>query len=70
MSPLSGRIFSRLKQIDSLLKTPVFWGRSLKNLPQGSLVFFPYRENILCCGLAGMIAYKKRIQAPEQGFRT
>ncbi|WP_028315846.1 SIS domain-containing protein [Desulfatibacillum aliphaticivorans] len=68
MSRFSGRIFKGLKEIDSFLKTPVFFGKSLKNAPPGSLVVFPYRENVLCCGLAGMIAYKQRTHAPAEGL--
>ncbi|OIN96563.1 MAG: glutamine--fructose-6-phosphate aminotransferase [Deltaproteobacteria bacterium CG1_02_45_11] len=29
-------------------------------MPDGSLVFFPCRENVFCCGLAGIISFKNK----------
>ncbi len=38
----------------------VFLGRHLNAVPAGSIVFFPCRNTMLCCGLAGIIGYKPR----------
>ena len=36
----------------SRLKTPVYFGRSLSNVPAGSLVVFPLQRTLLGCGIA------------------
>ncbi|MCJ7830458.1 MAG: hypothetical protein MUP74_03630, partial [Desulfobacterales bacterium] len=41
-----------------LRQTRVRWGRHLAGVPPGTLVFFPVRDNLLGCGLAGIVAYK------------
>ncbi|MBF0453011.1 MAG: SIS domain-containing protein [Candidatus Magnetomorum sp.] len=43
----------------NFLKNRVFLGKSLKSVPEGSLVIFPYESNRLSCGLTGLLAYKK-----------
>ena len=58
-----------LKQIVSLVKgtigfvlpcllSDVYFGRSVAGLPDNSIVFFPCSENILYCGIAGIISFK------------
>jgi glucosamine--fructose-6-phosphate aminotransferase (isomerizing) len=41
----------------------VYFGRSPATAPPGSIVFFPVRQNLLCCGIAGIVAFK--IQASK-----
>jgi glutamine---fructose-6-phosphate transaminase (isomerizing) len=36
----------------------IFFGRALSELPENSIVFFPIMENTLCCGIAGIVAFK------------
>jgi len=45
------------------LLTNVYFGKSLKNVPEHSVIFFPYAENLLCCGLAGIISFKGKEKA-------
>jgi glucosamine--fructose-6-phosphate aminotransferase (isomerizing) len=35
----------------------VYFGRSIRGLPRGSLVFFPLQPNMLCCGIAGIVTF-------------
>ncbi len=46
------------KHAHGCLLTNVYFGKSLKNVPEHSVIFFPYAENLLCCGLAGIISFK------------
>ncbi len=48
----------------SRLKTPVYFGRSLSNVPAGSLVVFPLQRTLLGCGIAGIVALKRPASAP------
>ncbi|MCG6894402.1 MAG: SIS domain-containing protein [Desulfobacteraceae bacterium] len=41
------------------------FGKWLHRVPQGSLVFFPCRQTILGCGLAGIVAYKRAAAAEK-----
>jgi glucosamine--fructose-6-phosphate aminotransferase (isomerizing) len=47
------------------LCTPVYFGRSLAGVPTGSLVVFPLRATFLGCGIAGIVAFKRRSSASE-----
>jgi glucosamine--fructose-6-phosphate aminotransferase (isomerizing) len=60
-----------LKQIVSIVKgiigfvlpyllSDVYFGRSTAGLPDNSIVFFPCSENILCCGIAGLVSFKRK----------
>ncbi len=42
-----------------LLKTPVYFGRSLSSVPAGSLVVFPVQRTLFACGIAGIVALKR-----------
>ncbi len=48
------------------LLSDVYLGRHVDRVPNRSIVFFPYRDNIFCCGLAGIVSYKmkKRTRDP------
>ena len=47
-------------KLTAILAVKVYFGRDLAGLPGGSIVFFPYRENTLCCGIAAMVSYKQK----------
>lgn len=47
----------------AFLSIRVFIGRSPIGIPEGSIVFFPLRDNFLCCGIAGLIAIKPKKSA-------
>ncbi|MGD8241658.1 MAG: SIS domain-containing protein [Desulfobacterales bacterium] len=46
------------------LNTPVYWGRTASIPPVDALILFPVETNRLACGLAGIVAYKRRRGAP------
>jgi len=38
----------------------IYFGRHMAGVPDNSIVFFPCSENILFCGLAGIVSFKKK----------
>jgi glucosamine--fructose-6-phosphate aminotransferase (isomerizing) len=42
-----------------LFQTKIYFGKSIDNVPPGSIVFFPFRSATLFCGLAGIVAIKR-----------
>ncbi|UCD83182.1 MAG: SIS domain-containing protein [Desulfobacterales bacterium] len=46
--------------LTGILTAKVYFGRRVADLPPGSLVFFPYQERILCCGIAAIVSYKNK----------
>jgi glucosamine--fructose-6-phosphate aminotransferase (isomerizing) len=40
------------------LLAPVYFARPLSRVAPGAIVFFPLRQTCLCCGLAGLVAFK------------
>ncbi len=42
------------------LLSGVYFGRHMDRVPNHSVVFFPCRDNLLCCGLAGIVSYKMK----------
>jgi glucosamine--fructose-6-phosphate aminotransferase (isomerizing) len=44
----------------NLLTADVYIGRDLNGVPPGAIVFFPYRQNILFCGIAALVSYKRK----------
>lgn len=43
-----------------VLNSPVLFGASYHTAPAGAIIIFPDRPDMLSCGLAGIVAYKKR----------
>ena len=41
--------------INNYLKLPVYFGRSTHNVPEQSIIIFPYLTNRISCGLSGII---------------
>ncbi|MGD9106136.1 MAG: SIS domain-containing protein, partial [Desulfobacterales bacterium] len=62
-------IFSVIRQMFGLfsvcLSADVYFGRHIAGLPDGSMVFFPCRDNLLCCGLTGIVAFKQKNKADQ-----
>jgi len=58
------KVFSVIKQLYSralsCLSTNVYFGKYMAGVPDGSLVFFPCHNNILCCGLTGIVSLTKK----------
>jgi len=58
------RLGRRLRQwraaLPAMLKTSVYIGRHPSGVPQGSLVLLPCSLTRLCCGVAGIVAYKPK----------
>ncbi len=44
----------------AILAADVYFGRNMADLPAESIVFLPYRDNILCCGIAALVSYKQK----------
>jgi glucosamine--fructose-6-phosphate aminotransferase (isomerizing) len=56
-----GRFYPKLHaRARAFLATGIFFAKDLSRVPNGSIVFFPLRQNFLCCGLAGIVAFKKK----------
>ena len=51
-------------RITDYLLADVYFGKHLNAVPNHSIVFFPYRENILSCGITGIISFKSQ-KPPE-----
>jgi glucosamine--fructose-6-phosphate aminotransferase (isomerizing) len=62
--PLLRRIrhFCRTRIIwaQRLIGTRVYFGKYVDQLPDRSIVFFPCRQTVLCCGIAGIVAFKNK----------
>ena len=58
------KFFSVIKymfvQILGCLLADVYFGKHMSGVPDGSMVFFPCRDNVLCCGLTGIVSFKKK----------
>ncbi len=54
------------QQIAAFFNQPVYWGRPPKPLTADALIFFPVENSRLACGLAGIVAYKRRPLAAAQ----
>ena len=54
---------TRLQQALRLLAASVYFGKYADRLPDGSLVFFPCRQTLLCCGIAGIVTFKSKPKA-------
>jgi glucosamine--fructose-6-phosphate aminotransferase (isomerizing) len=48
------------KNMTAILTADVYFGRNLADLPAGSIVFLPYRDNFFCCGIAALVSYKQK----------
>jgi len=48
------------RKILSCLQTEVYFGRHLSRVPDRAIVFFPCRDNTLCCGLTGIVSFNNK----------
>ena len=56
-----GRFCSKLRtRVRAIVTRDVYVAKDLSQVPPGSIVFFPLRNTLLCCGLAGIVAVKKK----------
>jgi len=46
------------KLTQSYLMVNVYFGKSKSSVPEKSIIFFPYTETMLNCGLAGIVSFK------------
>jgi len=46
------------KLAHSFLTANVYFGKSKSKVPKNSIIFFPYAENMISCGLAGIVSFK------------
>ncbi|MBW1821487.1 MAG: glutamine--fructose-6-phosphate aminotransferase, partial [Deltaproteobacteria bacterium] len=51
------------KLAHSFLMANVCFGKSKASVPENSIIFFPYTENMLNCGLAGIVSFKGKEKA-------
>lgn len=63
---ISGLICAVFSNIPFYLSAKVYFGKDPANVPCRSFIFFPCQANVLCCGLAGIVSFKKeKKQAPD-----
>ncbi|MDX9786742.1 MAG: SIS domain-containing protein [Desulfobacterales bacterium] len=48
------------ERIRNTLLSRVYFGRHMRQVPAGAIVFFPCRSTVLNCGLAGLVSVKSR----------
>jgi glucosamine--fructose-6-phosphate aminotransferase (isomerizing) len=57
----TGKLFRNwIHQARSVLRADVYFGKHIHRVPDGAIVFFPCRENLLCCGIAGIVTFKNK----------
>ncbi|MBW1726114.1 MAG: hypothetical protein JRJ62_00770, partial [Deltaproteobacteria bacterium] len=64
------KIYSLIRQIPGLILSclfaDVYFGRHMADLPDGSIIFLPCQDNMLCCGLAGIVSFKKKNKTDDR----
>ena len=53
----------------NLLSVNIYVGRHVSQVPGNSIIFFPYRHCMLCCGLAGIVTVNRK-NKPDDHFKT
>jgi hypothetical protein len=51
---------NRIPRARWLLEANVYFGKYVDRVPNGSIVFFPFRQTMLCCGIAGIVTFKNK----------
>ena len=54
----------QVARVRALLAANVYFGKHIDRVPDGSIVFCPCRQTVLCCGIAGIVAIKNKNSAP------
>ncbi len=49
----------QFRKLQAAAPTGVYFGRHPARLPSGALVFFPLRQSVFCCGIAGLVAFTR-----------
>ena len=52
-------------RVRAIATSHVYFAKDLSQVPTGSIVFFPLRQTLLCCGLAGIVAFKQKRKKPD-----
>ena len=52
-------------RIADYLLADVYFGKHMDAVPNRSIVFFPYQENILSCGITGIVSFKSQKPAVD-----
>ncbi len=60
MNPLDRMIHRIGRVVRTLLKADVYFGRHPSNAAAPAITFFPCYFNTLCCGIAGIVSFKKK----------
>jgi glucosamine--fructose-6-phosphate aminotransferase (isomerizing) len=56
-----GKLFHNwVHQARLVLQADVYFGTHIHRVPDGAIVFFPCWETMLCCGIAGIVAFKNK----------
>jgi len=56
----------RFQKILPYLNARVYFGRSISNVAGDALVFFPVQNNFLCCGIAGIVSFKNKVDTGQK----
>jgi glucosamine--fructose-6-phosphate aminotransferase (isomerizing) len=48
------------RRIKPVLNADIYFGKYVGRVPKGSIVFFPCRQTMLGCGIAGIVAFKNK----------
>ena len=57
--PIWSTICRVFRWISANLISGIYFGRHIDTVPAGSLVLFPCCSSLLCCGLSGMVSFKR-----------
>ena len=62
-----GSIFRHaLQRLTGFLTADIHFGKHISRLPAGSIVFFPYRETAINCGIAALVSYKAKQEGKKR----
>ncbi|MFC1857175.1 SIS domain-containing protein [Thermodesulfobacteriota bacterium] len=62
---LGDKIIRAIRSVCEFLTFNVYVGKSLAKIPQKSIVIFPCRNTLFCCGLTGIVSFKSETEAPQ-----
>ncbi|MBI5064586.1 MAG: hypothetical protein HZB87_14225, partial [Desulfatitalea sp.] len=60
----------KMRDVDACLHAPVYWGRPPAGHAADAWVVLPASANLLCCGLAGLIAFHRQSTPPSLEILT
>lgn len=63
------KLYFKLKRLCRRIRecflADVYFGKHMSGVPNHSIVFFPCHENILCCGITGIVSFKNKKVADD-----